>query len=184
MLFLDRVDRPDDAHDVGAVRALPPRRVRRTHHRVRRASRLVTPMRLWCELAWLGGDAAAAGVRDRRSTASGIVGVAAGGVEPPPRRRPARRPRRCRAWPTPTATPSTARCAAARTAAAARSGRGASRCTRSPSALTPTSYHAPGRGDVRRDGAGRHHRASASSTTSTTARRRARTTTATRWARR
>ena len=33
VLFLDRVDRPDDVHHVGAVRALPPRRLRRADHR-------------------------------------------------------------------------------------------------------------------------------------------------------
>ncbi len=65
-------DRPDDAHDLGAVRALPPRRLRRAHHRLRRAGGFVSPSptTYWCEQAWLGGRVGRrrrAGRRRRRS---------------------------------------------------------------------------------------------------------------------
>ena len=56
-LFLDRVVDPTNVHDVGAVRAVPSRRLRRTDHGVRRARRVVTAgivTTYWCELAWLG----------------------------------------------------------------------------------------------------------------------------------
>ena len=115
VLFVDRVDGPVDPHHVGAVRALPQGRVRGARPRARRAGRLVTTY--WCELAWLGGERAEAGVsrggrgrpdrrrRDRRG-----------------RRRPGRAARstgsRSPASPTRTRTRSSARCAAARSAAA------------------------------------------------------------------
>ena len=57
MLFLDRVVDPTHLHHVGAVRTIPPRRVRRADHRVRRPSGIVTAeivTTYWCELAWLG----------------------------------------------------------------------------------------------------------------------------------
>ena len=41
-LFLDRVDRSVHAHDVGPVRALAPRRLHRTHHGLRGASRVLS----------------------------------------------------------------------------------------------------------------------------------------------
>src|SRR5439155_26917403 len=47
--------RPDDLHDVGAVRAPREGRVPRADRRTAHVSAL------WCELAWLGGDAPAAG---------------------------------------------------------------------------------------------------------------------------
>src|SRR4029079_2241033 len=53
---------PDNVHDVGPVRAVPSRCVRRTDHRVRRARRVVTAGNVttyWCELAWLGDVAGA-----------------------------------------------------------------------------------------------------------------------------
>ena len=63
-----------------------------------------------------------------------------------------------RASPTRTRTRSTARCAGARTAAAARSGPGARTCTRSPERLDPdTLLRARPRGTYARDGAGRDH---------------------------
>src|SRR5262249_30877656 len=52
--------RSHDPCDLGAVRHAPAGGVRRAHHRVRAARGLVTEY--WCELAWLGGLGAAAGV--------------------------------------------------------------------------------------------------------------------------
>ena len=63
VLFVDRVRDPRTLTHVGAVRAVPPRRVHRPHHRVRRRASVREPILMyWCELAWLGGDAADAGV--------------------------------------------------------------------------------------------------------------------------
>ena len=110
---------------------------------VERARRLVERVGVvtayWCELAWLGGDRAEAGVlvevEDGR-----IAAVPRQARAAPPGARPRSTGSRCRASRTPTRTPSSARCADARSTAAARSGPGASRCTRWPSGSIPDSY--------------------------------------------
>ena len=78
----DPVPRPRqrsaDVHDLGGVRAPPPRRVRRPGHGARREGRVVTAF--WCELAWLGGAEPEAGRPDRvrrERIASVAAGVAA-----------------------------------------------------------------------------------------------------------
>ena len=116
--------------------------------------------RYYCELAWLGGDAADG--RRRASTWPAAHHQ---------RRRPAwpSRPRArcgwpaspCRAWPTPTATPSTGRCAGGRSPA--RDGTGSFWTWREQmyglaEALDARQLPRPGPRRVRRDGAGRHHR--------------------------
>ena len=53
-----------DARHLGRVRQVPARRVRRTDHRVRRASRLVT--NYWCEFALIDGRGAVGCDRGRR----------------------------------------------------------------------------------------------------------------------
>ena len=177
VLFLDRVP-TRDAHDVGAVRALPSRRVRRAHHGVRRARAAREP-RLWCELAWLGGERRRGDVlievdgdRHRRGDAAG------------PRRR--RRAARGLTLPGLANAHSHAfhRALRGRThgGLGARSGRGASRCTRWPPRSIPTRttrWPAPSSPRWRWPGS----RASASSTTSTTRPTAPPTTTRTRWAR-
>ena len=81
--------RPAHVHDLGAVRALPPRRLRRADHRVRRAGRVVSAT-YWCELAWLGGEARGARRRGRgRRRADRVASSAAG--RSARRRRAARR---------------------------------------------------------------------------------------------
>ena len=68
-----------------------------------------------------------------------------------------RRPGAARASRTRTRTPSTGRCAGARTTAAARSGPGGERMYAVAARLDPDSYLRAGPGHLRRDGAGRHH---------------------------
>ena len=171
--------RPAHLHDVGAVRAVPPRRVRRADHRVRGQSRLVTTY--WCELAWLGDPAGKVEhdvgitVERDRITAVSVGGQPAAG-RPSPCRADA-----CRAWRTPTATPFIVPCAVAPTASPARSGRGATGCTRSPIASIPTRTASwPRRRSPR--WCWPASPASASSTTSTTTAVERRTRSRTRWA--
>ena len=178
---------PTHAHDVGAVRALPPRRLRRAHHRVRRPRRVRRPVDGRVLLRAGAGSAAT------RAAAGVLVDVDGGritGVTTVRRRR--RRGRcdcaglTCPGWPTPTATPSTGRCAGARTARRTgsfwtwREQMYARRRARS----TPTRYHRAGARRVRRDGAGRHHRRRRVPLPPPRRRRASATPTRTRWARR
>ena len=125
--------------------------------------------------------------RRRRSTSTAIASrPCATGVGRAARRRRRGSPAsRCRAWPTPTATPSTGPCAARTQAGVgARSGRGASRCTRLAERADAGLVPPPGRGRVRRDGAGRHHVRRRVPLPPPRRRRASRTPTRTRWARR
>ena len=118
-------------------------RLRRADHPLRRACRLLTrwrPRRRRSGASWPGSGRTP-------PTADGVLVTVDGGHDHRRRRRRRRRHRPapprspgspCPASPTPTATPSTAPCAGAPTTAAARSGRGASRCTRSPRRSIPT----------------------------------------------
>ena len=126
VLFIDRVTDRVDAGDVGRVREVPTRRVRRTDHRVRRTGRLVTwasSTYFWCELALdrrtpaaVGGDRGG-----RRSVRFDHRGRRTDG-----RTRSGSPASRSPASPTPTATRSIARCARGPRPIGARSGRGAS----------------------------------------------------------
>ena len=87
MLFVDRVSDPAHAHHLGAVRALPPGRVRGARAPARGAGRIVTTY--WCELAWLGGRGAEAGVLVE--VEDGRIAAVTGGVPAPPRGRAAPR---------------------------------------------------------------------------------------------
>ena len=154
--------RPDRRHV--PARARPPRRraVRRPRHatrarsppgrsssastatsswsgaRARRAGRLVTTLLVRARPGSAGRRARAGvvvEVEDGRITRS-----ASGAPAPPPRRTAPRRAHAARASPTRTRTPSSAPCAGAPSTAAARSGPGASRCTRLAERLDPESY--------------------------------------------
>ena len=125
-------------HHVGAVRALPSRRLRGADHRLRRARRELTCQQavFHCELAWLGGERAGARRADRGRRRSHRGGRRpASPRQPAP---PASAASRCPGSPTPTATPSIAPCAAARRPGRGRSGRGATRCTGWRRRSTPT----------------------------------------------
>ena len=73
VLFLDRVARLAHAHHVGAVRALPSRRLRERHHRASSSASAPDPMAaatstFWCELALARRCRAAATACSSRST--------------------------------------------------------------------------------------------------------------------
>ena len=144
VLFLDRVDRPDARSPRGSSSSASTATPSSSGSPSSSSASAPDPMAaststFWCELAWLGPGAV-----DQRD---GVLVTVDGGRRSPPsrpasrRHRPAPRAARaspCPGSPTPTATPSTAPCAGAPHDAAGRSGRGASRCTRSPRRSIPT----------------------------------------------
>ena len=138
VLFLDRVARPDDAHDLGAVRALSAATRSSRGSPTFVGARSARDARYWCELAWLGGDAADGRRRCSRSTASGIASVTPGVDRAAARRGPAGRPHAARPRQRPLARLPPGAAGAHPRRRRARSGPGASRCTRWPSASTRT----------------------------------------------
>ena len=152
---------PTHAHDLGAVRALPPRRVRRADHRVRRARRVVTSRdATGASCAWLGGDGRRRRRAASRSTADRITAVTPGVPPPPPGAHRLAGPDPARASPTPTRH-AFHRALRGRTHGGTRLVLDLARAdvrARRPRS-TPTRYHRAGHGHVRRDGAGRASRA-------------------------
>ena len=154
VLFLDRVTDPRTFTHLGAVRAPPPgrRSSRRIAPYVRRGRGVSV---YWCELAWLGGAAAEAGVLIEVEV-SGSSAVLAGVAAPPPgaeRLAGSSSP----GWPTPTRTPSSARCAGAPSGAAGSFWTWREQMYALAERLDPELTLRARPGHVRRDGARRHH---------------------------
>ena len=148
--------RPDDVHHVGPVRALPPRRIHRTDHRVRPARReLIARDGLPLRARLAGRRPSQRRCADRGRRRSHRHRSRPTLRCPPTRRRLAGLT--LPGWPTPTATPSTERCAAAPTTVSGSFWTWREQMYALAATLGTRDLPPAGPGSVRRDGAGRHH---------------------------